>query len=152
VTKYQIFLLDEEAFINGEHGILVDPEYEYEEERRLNKLVKDRLSQLGLSPQTLKTKRRKLARDLENKLILKCAHQRTYKNTPATIPATANLESSRGGANSKSTRVGNCGAKNTRGGNGSAKGIRGMSNTGRGGRGGGSKGGCGGAQTSRNAK
>jgi hypothetical protein len=160
----------EEAFINGEHRILVDPEYEYEEERRLNKQVKDRLSQLGLSPQTLKTKRRKLARDLENKLILKCAHQRIYENTPATIPATANPKSSRGGASSKSTRGGanskstrggansnstrggNCGAKNTRGGNGSAKGIRGMSNTGRGGRGGGSKGGCGGAQASRNAK
>ena len=43
----------EEAFINGEHRILVDPEYEYEAERRLNKQVKDRLSQLGLSPQTL---------------------------------------------------------------------------------------------------
>ena len=38
----------EEAFINGKHRILVDPEYEYEEERRLNKQVKDRLSQLGL--------------------------------------------------------------------------------------------------------
>ena len=119
--------------------------YEYEEERRLNKQVKDRLSQLGLSPQTLKNKRKKLARDLENKLISKCAHQRTYENTPATIPATANPKSSRGGASSKSTRGGasskssrggNCGAKNTRGGNGS------------GGRGGGR----GGAQTSRNAK
>jgi hypothetical protein len=79
-----------------EHRMLVDPEYEYEEKRRLNKLVKDRLSQLGLSQQTLKNKRGKMARNLENKLISKCAHQITYENTPATIPATANPKCNRG--------------------------------------------------------
>jgi hypothetical protein len=35
----------------------------YEKERLLNKQVKERLSQLGLSPRTLKNKQRQLARD-----------------------------------------------------------------------------------------
>jgi hypothetical protein len=66
----------EEAFINGKHRLIEDPECDYEEERRLqgsnnkmNKKVKERLSQLGLSPQTLKNKQRKLVRDLESKHI-----------------------------------------------------------------------------------
>ena len=58
-----------EAFINGKHRLIEDPEYDYKEERRLNKKVKERLSQLGLSPQTLKNKQRKSARDLESKHI-----------------------------------------------------------------------------------
>ena len=81
----------EEAFINGDHRIIVDPEYEYEKERRLNKLVKDRLSQLGLSPNTLKAKQRKLARDLKTKLISKCAQQRTYERPPTTQPKLAEV-------------------------------------------------------------
>jgi hypothetical protein len=37
--------------------------FDYEKERLLNKQVKERLSQLGLSPRTLKNKQRQLARD-----------------------------------------------------------------------------------------
>jgi hypothetical protein len=59
---------DEEA---GEHRIIVDPEDDYEQERQLNIKVKERLSQLGLSPRTLKNKRRGLARDLEKKTHIK---------------------------------------------------------------------------------
>jgi hypothetical protein len=44
----------EEAFINGKHQNLKDSEFDYEKERLLNKQVKERLSQLGLSPRTLK--------------------------------------------------------------------------------------------------
>ena len=54
-----------EYFINGDHRIIVDPKNEYEKERRLNKLVKNRLSGLGFSPKTLKDKQRKFSRDLE---------------------------------------------------------------------------------------
>jgi len=48
------------AFINGKHQ---DSEFDYEKERLLNKQVKERHSQLGLSPRTLKNKQRQLARD-----------------------------------------------------------------------------------------
>jgi len=61
---------DEEA---GEHRIIVDPEDDYEQERQLNIKVKERLSQLGLSPRTLKNKRTALARDLE---------KNSYQNVP----------------------------------------------------------------------
>jgi hypothetical protein len=64
---------DEEA---GEHRIIVDPEDDYEQERQLNIKVKERLSQLGLSPRTLKNKRRALARDLE---------KNSYQNVPQSI-------------------------------------------------------------------
>jgi hypothetical protein len=47
--------------------------------RRMNKKVKERLSQLSLSPQTLKNKPRQLARNLESKLIAKCAQQKTLE-------------------------------------------------------------------------
>jgi hypothetical protein len=49
----------EEAFINGKHRVIEDPEYDYEEERR----IKERLSQLCLSFRTLKNKQRQLARN-----------------------------------------------------------------------------------------
>ena len=85
------------AFINGKHQ---DSEFDYEKERLLNKQVKERLSQLGLSPRTLKNKQRQLARDLESKLISKCAQQKMLERPPTTKPA------------SKSSRVA---AKSTRG-------------------------------------
>ena len=72
----------EEAFINGKHRVIEDPEYDYEEERRMNRKVKERLSQLGLSPRTLKNKQRQLARNLESKLIAKCAQQKTLERAP----------------------------------------------------------------------
>jgi hypothetical protein len=115
----------EEAFINGKHRVIEDPEYDYEEERRMNKIVKERLSQLGLSPQTLKNKQRQLPRNLESKLIAKCAQQKTLERPPKKI-ATANPKCS--GANSKSTRGGKSGGndetKTKRGGNGGSRGGR----------------------------
>jgi hypothetical protein len=93
----------EEAFINGKHRVIEDPEYDYEEERRMNKKVKERLSQLCLSFRTLKNKQRQLARNLESKLIAKCAQQKTLERPTIKI-ATANPKCS--GANSKSTRGG----------------------------------------------
>ena len=91
----------EEAFINGKHQ---DSEFDYEKERLLNKKVKERLSQLGLSPRTLKNKQRQLARDLESKLISKCAQQKMLERPPKTKPAGKSsrvaAQSSRGAAQS----------------------------------------------------
>jgi hypothetical protein len=105
---------DEEA---GEHRIIVDPEDDYEQERQLNIKVKERLSQLGLSPRTLKNKRRALARDLEKKLISKCAAKHMLERPPTTSGATSSnrvaATSSRGG---KGSRGGGAGGKGSRGG------------------------------------
>jgi hypothetical protein len=50
----------------------------------MNKKVKELLSQLSLSPQTLKNKPRQLARNLESELIAKCAKQKTLERAPKT--------------------------------------------------------------------
>jgi hypothetical protein len=72
----------------------------------MNKKVKELLSQLSLSPQTLKNKPRQLTRNLESKLIAKCAKQKTLERAPKK-KATENPKCS--GVNSKSTRGGKSG-------------------------------------------
>ena len=79
----------EEAFINGEHRFIVDPENDYEKQRLINIKVEERLSQLGLSPRTLKNKHRALARDFENKVISKCAAKHILERPPTTNRATS---------------------------------------------------------------
>ena len=65
----------EEAFINGKHSKILDPIENYEREKEVNKRVKEKLSQMGYSPKTLRNKQQQLRRDLEYKLIAKCARQ-----------------------------------------------------------------------------
>ena len=83
----------EEVFINGEHRIIVDPENDYEQDRLLNIKVKERLSRLGPSPRTLKNKHRALERDLEKKLISKCAAKHMLERPPSTNMATSSYRS-----------------------------------------------------------
>ena len=74
-------------------------------------------SQLGLSPRTLKNKRRALARDLEKKLISKCAAKHMLERPPTTSGATSSnrvaATSSRGCKGSRGGGAGGKGRKQT---------------------------------------
>jgi hypothetical protein len=130
----------EEAFINGEHRFKVDLENDYEKQRLIDIKVKERLSQLGLSPRTLKNKHRALARDLENKLISKCAAKHILERPPTTNRATSSnicaaTNSRGGGASGKGSRGVGAGDKGSRGGGAGGKGSRGGGAGGKGSRG-----------------
>ena len=134
----------EKAFIDGKHKKIIDPVEDYEREKAVNKRVKEKLSQMGYSPRTLRNKQQQSRRDLETKLIAKCAKQKMLTRPPATKPATDNPKSGKRGSRVGSTQrdttlpttsAAVIGEENeTRGGSGSKRGGKGGSGSKRGGK------------------